>query len=1002
MSKRTVLLLALMLLIPTLLCASGKIRGVIVDKDTRDPLVGANVSIVGTTYGAAADVDGAYVIVNVPAGVYTLRATFVGYAQFTVSNVRVNNDLTTSMDFALSSEAVALQAVEIVAERPLVNKSATNAVRINTSDDLAALPVRGLNNILAVTPGVVFQDGAVFIRGGRIDETGYYLEGVNIRNPLTGARAVTLVQDAIEEIQVQAGGYNAEFGGANAGIIQQQLRSGTSTWKASAQYITDNVTLKSKSAAFDGKKRLGANWYGYTEFTGSVSGPVLDDRFKLFALFNYLYQRDQNPQPYPGINLGPVVGQTGDTINLTYPAGSLLKNPRQDITGTGTLTMDFTPITLRLAGTYTGTTRYNAYNSHRNAGALANLLNTDRIEEIRQRDAAGSLKLTHLLNPKTFYEVTLGYFNQSQKQMDPYLEDDFLHYGDSVANANVGWVWNRSATDIASGQTGRYLRPTRKVLYDFAFNAPGEPLAGYVKWRRENISVNGAFFTQLGSEHSVKIGGEYQRYTIRNYSWANESVFTLAGLLAANEALAAGDPSKVSPEQVLINRGVNNYGYDVWGNEINESGYNGPKHPVFASAYVQDKIEYKDLVVNIGLRYDYINIDNYAFSDPARPDLAIDPYSGAIDPAGLVKAGAFHGLSPRLGLSFPVTDQTVFHTQFGQFVQQSRLADVYQGMYYTSSNVRGGFYIYAPVGYDIRPTRTTQYEVGFTQQLGDFASFDITGYYKDIKDQVVYEQWNTDASSALGAYFALANGDFATTKGVEVTFTMRRAKRLQANASIAFQDARGTGSFPNSQRGIVGAPVDGVTQFKPLYVSPLEYNNAIRGNLNLDYRFAEGDGGPVLERLGASALLTFSSGHPYTRGIGGADLEGEARSRTPVEPLNTSTTPWTFQVDLRIDKTVRLFDALNANFFVQVINLFDMKNIQNVFLRTGSTDDDGVLSNPTLGAALIKTYGPQYADVYRAINIDYYERYQNAVGLSTVPYFYGPPRQIRFGVRVEY
>ncbi|MBP1657489.1 MAG: TonB-dependent receptor, partial [Bacteroidetes bacterium] len=378
MSKRTVLLLALMLLIPTLLCAAGKIRGVIVDKETRDPLVGANVSIVGTAYGAAADVDGAYVIVNVPAGVYTLRATFVGYAQFTVSNVRVNNDLTTSMDFALSSEAVALQAVEIVAERPLVNKSATNAVRINTSDDLAALPVRGLNNILAVTPGVVFQDGAVFIRGGRIDETGYYLEGVNIRNPLTGARAVTLVQDAIEEIQVQAGGYNAEFGGANAGIIQQQLRSGTSTWKASAQYITDNVTLKGKSAAFDGKKRLGANWYGYTEFTGSVSGPVLDDRYKLFALFNYLYQRDQNPQPYPGINLGPVVGQTGDTINLTYPAGSLLKNPRQDITGTGTLTMDFTPITLRLAGTYTGTTRYNAYNSHRNAGALANLLNTDR------------------------------------------------------------------------------------------------------------------------------------------------------------------------------------------------------------------------------------------------------------------------------------------------------------------------------------------------------------------------------------------------------------------------------------------------------------------------------------------------------------------------------------------------------------------------------------------------------------------------------------------------
>lgn len=1002
MKSQRILVVAFLLLVPVLALSSGKVRGRIVDKDSREPLVGANVSIVGTTHGAAADVNGEYIIVNVPAGVHTVRATFVGYASSTVSNVRVNNDLTTTLDIVLTTEAVALQAVEIVAERPLVNKNATNAVRINTAEDLAALPVRGINNILALTPGVVLQDGALFIRGGRQDETGYYLEGVNIRNPLTGARAVNLVQDAIEEIQVQAGGYNAEFGGANAGIIQQQLRTGTSHWKANLQYITDNVTFKSKANALDGKKRLGSHWYGYNELTASVSGPAWTDRVKVFGLFNYLYQRDQNPLPYPGINLGPVVGQTGDTVNLVYPAGALQRNPRLDLTGTGTVMVDLSPITLRLAGTYTATTQYNAYNSHRNAGAIANMFNQDRIEEILQSNGSGSLKMTHLLSPSSFYEVTLGYFLQTQKQWDPYLQDNFLSYGDSVANANAGWVWARSAADIASGQTGRYLRPTRKVLYDFAFNAPGDVLAAYAKFKRENISVNGAFVAQIGNAHSLKIGGDFQRYTIRNYSWGNESVFTLAGLLAANDALPDGNPNKQPREQILINSGVNNYGYDVWGNETNESGYLGPRHPVFASAYLQDKIEYNDLVVNVGLRYDYINIDNYAYLDPSRPDLAIDPYSGAIDPAGLVKTGAFHGVSPRLGLSFPVTDRTVFHTQFGQFVQQSRLADVYQGLYFIGNNVRGGFFINTPVGYDVRPTRTTQYEVGFTQQMGDFASFDITAYYKDIKDQVVYEQWTTGAGSAIGAYSVLTNGDFATTKGVEVTFNMRRTRRLQANASLSFQDARGTGSFPNSARGIVGAPLDGVTQFKPLYVSPLEYNNAIRGNVNLDYRYGKDEGGPILEQLGASALISFNSGHPYTRGVGGSDLEGEARSRTPVEALNASTTPWVFQVDLRIDKTFRLFDVIDANLFIHVINLFDTKNVQNVFLRTGSTDDDGVLSNPTLGGALQRTYGPRYADVYRAINIDYYERYQNAIGLLTVPYFYGPPRQIRFGVRLEY
>ena len=101
MKSQRILLVTLLLLLPALALASGKIRGKIVDKDTRDALVGANVSLVGTTYGAAADVNGEYIILNVPAGVYTVKATFVGYASYAVSNVRVNNDLTTALEFAL-------------------------------------------------------------------------------------------------------------------------------------------------------------------------------------------------------------------------------------------------------------------------------------------------------------------------------------------------------------------------------------------------------------------------------------------------------------------------------------------------------------------------------------------------------------------------------------------------------------------------------------------------------------------------------------------------------------------------------------------------------------------------------------------------------------------------------------------------------------------------------------------------------------------------------------
>ncbi len=996
---RVTLLVSLLglLIVPVLAFGSGTIKGTVIDKETKEVLVGANISIEGTTYGAASNINGEYTILNVPVGLVTVKATFVGYAPISVSNVRVNNDLSTELNFSLSSESVQLQAVEIIAERPLVNKSATNAVRIQTGEDIAALPVRGINNVIALNAGVVLQDNTVFIRGGRQDEVGFYLEGTPITNPMVGGRAVNIVTDAVEEIQVQAGGYSAEFGGANAGIIQQQLKTGTSSWKASAEFITDNITAKGKSERFDGKQRLGAYWFGYNEFTGTVSGPVVDERFKLFALFNYNYQRDANPQPYPGINIGLISDPvSGDSINLVYPAGPVLKNSLQQYTGTGTFTMDFKPLTIRFAGTYTSGKAYATQNSNRNPGNIANILDLDRIENVDTRNGSGTIKITHFLNPTTFYEVTGGYFYQTQKNFDPYLKDNFLAYGDSVANADAGWVWARGATD----PTGRYIRPTSTSIFSFRFNAPGDVTAAYAKFKRENISLNGSFFTQIGNEHSIKVGGEYQRYSIRNYSWTNETVFSLAGLLSTNAALPA--TQQKTNEQVLINAGVNNFGYDVFGNETSQGGLFGARHPVFASAYVQDKIEYKDLVVNAGVRFDYINTDNYAMIDPTHPELSINNSTGEIHPEGLRKVAGFSAVSPRLGLSFPVTDQTVFHTQFGKFVQQSRLRDIYQGLYATSANIKGGFFIGTPVGFDVRPTRTTQYEIGFTQQVGDFASFDITGYYKDIKDQVVYNQINTAPGSPFGGYAVYQNGDFATTKGVELTFNMRRTQRTQVNASLSFQDAQGTGSFPNSQRGIVGAPRDGVTIFKPQYISPLEFNNAVRGNVNIDYRFAKNDGGPILQELGASALLTFNSGHPYTRGTGGDNLEGDARDRAPIEQLNNSTTPSIFQVDLRIDKTIHLFENLSANVYVFVINLFNAKNIENVFLRTGSVSDDGYLSDPALGGTLISTYGPKYEAMYKAINIDYYEQYQSAPFLSTVPFFYGPPRQIRVGVRLEY
>lgn len=999
MTKKLTILFFL-LIIPVILSAGtvGKIKGTVTDLTTGEPLIGANVFVVGTSFGAATDLSGNYDITNLEANIYSVRASFVGYQSVTISNVRVNADLTTELNFQLPSEDISVEEITVVAERPLVNKYATNANRISTSEDIEALPVRGVNNILALTPGVTFQDNSVFVRGGRLDEVGYYLEGASISDPVVGGRAVTIVQDAIEEIQVQSGGYTAEYGGANSGIIYTQIKSGTPDYHASLEYITDNITFQSDR--FDGKRRLGAYWYGYSEIIGTISGPIVDPRFKFFGLFNYNYQADKNPQPYPGINIGEVTDpSTGDVVDFTYPAGALRQNYQEQITGTGTFTFDLNPLIIRLVGTYTGIETTNPWTS-RISGNIANILNEVRTPLVDQSDGAFSGKFTYIVDPTMFIEVSGGYSFNTLKQYDPILKDDFFHYGDSTANANAGF-------DVFRGE---FELPARVAIYNFSFHPYGDIISSYGKYEREKLNFTFAISKELGKVHSLKVGGELQKYTVRNYVLSNERTVSLAGLITQNDRLPDNDPSKQTTEDILITSGVNNYGYDLFGDKYDgennfESGQLAPHEPLFMSAYVQDKIEWNDLIVNLGLRWDYIDIDNKMFVDATRPGLSVDPQTSGVFPDGLTDVPTFSALSPRLGFSFAMTDQTVFHAQYGKFVQQTRLRDVYQGYYATATNLRPGFQIVAPVGFNIRPTRTTQYEIGFTQQIGDIGSFDITGYYKDIHEQVVFDQQNVAEDSDIGAYNVLMNGDFATTKGVELSIKLRRIERFQANANISFQDARGTGSFPNSNRGVVGAPLDGVTIFRPAYVSPLEYNNSFSGSINLDYRFGINDGPSWLERFGVSALVTFASGHPYTTGKGGPDLEGDARDRQPLEPLNSSTTPSTFQVDLRVDKTFNIADLFDMNIYVHVINLFDTKNIENVFLRTGSTSDDGYLSDPSTGGQLVETYGEIYRELYEAINIDYYQQWQLAMTgapILTNPYFYGPPRQIRVGIKLEY
>jgi outer membrane receptor protein involved in Fe transport len=989
----TTTILTLLLAMVTL-AQTGKVSGTIVDKETNQPLIGANVLVVGTSLGAATDINGNYNISNLNTGVYTLKASYLGYQDVILENITVNSGLTSEADFKLPSKSVETQTVVIVSQRPLIQKSATNAVRIVTAEDLQSLPVRSINSIIGLQAGVVQQNGATYIRGSRADETGYMVEGASTKNMISsnGGNLVGLIPDAVSEIQVQAGGFSAEYGNANAGIVTQEFRTGTDKYHLSFRAETDNF------GNYPGDKFLGTYSYGESDYVATISGPVISDKVKIFLAGENRFRRDASPMFFSGnpyaysdgalfdttriYDNGVSGGSTKDSQILTWPAGNILGQMTNSYLLNGTLSFDFKPLLIRVSGSYTNSL------SRNNVNDVRYYFDLSRLGYTKSTDAFVNVKGTYLLANSSYIEANINYDDNRSKTYDNTYKDNYLAYSDSLLAAHNGW------TNFVNYTSGPYLYN----FNGFPFYRPGTLLTGFGMRKWTSLGGSVAYTAQIGN-HEFKAGGSLQRWAIRSYGVGGSS--TLLNN-ARNNPEYARDPAAWSYFLQTQNyRQLNGiYGYDFFGNEVNSGPYTDHT-PLIGGAYIQDKLEINDLTINAGLRFDYIDMDAWKLSDPTNP--TYDLNTKLVPESEILPGRKFKYVSPHIGFSFPVTDRTVFHFQYGKYVQAPALTSAYGGTLYQTQVLIGGNAFTTAFAYDPEPIRTTQYEVGFTQQFTDFAAFDITAYYKDIRGQLQYAWQNVVSGSQVARYPVLINQDFASTKGVELSLRIRRVNRVRAEINYTYSNAQGTNSFQGSAFGSVQTNAQ-----SPTVIQPLAYDQTHRGSFIVDYRFGKDDGGPILQQLGINLLFTFNSGHPYTpaaqQGLGqnspwqGA-LTTDTRSRRPTGPINSATTPWNYELNLRIDKTVAFFDKLDVNFYVRVTNLLNTQNVINVYDQTGNAYDDGFLGTAS-GENLVANpvYGTRFADLYRALDLTNREHSISQLGTD----LFGVPRQIIAGLVLNF
>ncbi|MCX6138352.1 MAG: TonB-dependent receptor [Ignavibacteriales bacterium] len=303
MKKNLFVCLVLISVLPALMLAgsTGKIAGTVRDAGTGDLLPGCNILIEGTTAGATSDPNGKFYILNISPGKYILRAVLVGYRTYKLTNVEVRVDLTTTANFSLESSAVEMGETVVVAERPLIQKDITSKLSMMSSEELVNMPVENVQDVLATKAGFTTDaDGNIHVRGGRTGEIAYMIDGMYVSDPLNGGFNAEMNKDAVQELMIVSGTFNAEYGEAMSSIVNIVTKEGGESYHGKVEYTTPmlNQSTYRKANAFTGVKDI------YPYVPKSVIDPFSFDPSKLeIPMLGALNASLNGPVPFvPGFS----------------------------------------------------------------------------------------------------------------------------------------------------------------------------------------------------------------------------------------------------------------------------------------------------------------------------------------------------------------------------------------------------------------------------------------------------------------------------------------------------------------------------------------------------------------------------------------------------------------------------------------------------------------------------------------------------------------------------
>ena len=823
MRKASLFLIMLALASTIMAATTGKISGVVVEKTSGEAMIGVNIIVEGTSLGAVTDITGYYVILNVQPGYQTLKATMIGYSQYTIEDVRVEIDRTQTVNIEMAEEVLEGQSVVIVAERKVIKMDVAASQRSVTAEGIEELPVTSVAEVLTLQAGV----SGFSVRGGGTDETSLMIDGIELKDERTNKPITGIPLSSVQEISVQTGGFSAEYGNVRSGVVNVVTKDGSGGYSGT-------LTIKHSAAE---PKHFGIS-------------PYDEDSF---------YMR-----PY----LDAAVAWTGTEVGETYT----------DANNNGYWEEGETYTDFNEDGEYTAWDKYTqrqypAFDGW-NAVSEATLANDDPTDDLTPSAAKRLFewqyrKPGNIVNPDVNIDGGFGgpvpligdrlgnlrfflsYRQENNEYLYPVSESGTLSKttllrltSDVDKSKKLNFTYmagNLTATTSSRGGLTSYM----SNVWDLAtqvnrrgFTMPWR-LYSNQYWAPTAVShaTYSAKFTHLLSSSSyyefiVKhIKKQYDTgpgpernldevYEIFDGYFVNEApegfygtpVSTIDGNMNMGGAVSTSRDQSIVKTTSLSGDYVNqinpnnqikagfDFVYDDLEMEFGSLNYFLPEGnywsrmyytPYRFTTYLQDKMEFEGFIASIGLNAELISPNTSWYKvDPYDESFYSSSYSQATEESFEkedVKARLY--LSPRLAISHPITINSKLYFNYGHYRQvptTESLFRVQRKVVLNGDREIEDLTQLSTIGDpNLDQARTISYELGYDHALFDTYLLHLAAYYKDITDQ---QDW-TRYISASGQvnYSHLTANSYEDIRGFEADISKMVGDWITGNINFEYR-----------------------------------------------------------------------------------------------------------------------------------------------------------------------------------------------------------------------